>query len=398
MLGRGGVRSSIMESRVKYEVANQLQELTRAPIAYRVEGGRDLALDRTDVLVRKYLRARTDHFRVVFRQTAFALGFQAIASAALLGLGGWLVMEGQLTLGQLVAAELIVATIAGSFTKLGKQLEDWYDLMAAVDKLGHLVDLPLERHDGEAFHTGRSPLGLSVELLHVGYGYGHGHDILSDVSLTIPAGGKLAVVGPSGSGKSTLSEILYGLRSVSRGRIEIDGVNLRDLSLTRLRESIALVQDVEIIDGTILENVRLGRNAMRSDTIREALESVGLWDELSHLPEGMHTRLSSSGSPLSRGQARRLMLARALAGAPRLLILDEALDRLDLDSRGLVIETLFKTNPAFTLILITHDEEMARLCDRVVVLAEGRATPKKLDAGQPDLGRWLMEMRECRSA
>lgn len=160
VLGRGAVSSSISESKCKYKTADWLQDLARCPITFKLDGGAEFALERGDQLIHNYLTARKQHFRVLIRQIAFALGLQALASAVLLGIGGWLVMRGQLTLGQLVAAELIVTVIVGSFAKLGKSMESFYDLMAAVDKLGVLFDLPIEEQQGVLHQFDSKPASL----------------------------------------------------------------------------------------------------------------------------------------------------------------------------------------------------------------------------------------------
>ena len=158
VLGRGAVSSSIKESKMKYRMAAWLEDLTGCPMAFRHSGAGNFAIDRADRLTYEYLTARKLHFRVLMRQMVFVLGLQAVASTVLLGMGGWLVISGQLTLGQLVAAELIVTVIVGSFAKLGKHVESFYDLLAAVDKLGTLFDLPMERRDG-LLSLSRRPAG-----------------------------------------------------------------------------------------------------------------------------------------------------------------------------------------------------------------------------------------------
>lgn len=369
LLGRGAIRTSIQESRAKYAVAGCLEEMARAPVAYKMGLGPEYAIDRADRLSRHYLEARRRHFNILMRQIVFALGFQAVATAGMLGLGGWLVINNQLTLGQLVAAELIVATVIGSFAKLGKHLEGWYDLMAAVDKLGHLIDLPLERRHGE--DPNFAPVGTTVVAHNVSYAYDH-HEVLEGLDLEIRPGERVAIVGPSGSGKSTLADILYGLREPTHGYVTLDGVNLRDLDLEAVREEVALVKGLDVVDDTILENIRMGRNHLGLKEIHDALEAVQLADEVAALPEGMHTRLFPTGAPLSLGQARRLMLARAIAGRPNLLVLDEALDGLDVDSRGAVFDAVFHSPRQWTVIVVTHSQEVAARCDRAVALVHGK--------------------------
>ncbi|MFM7845411.1 MAG: ABC transporter transmembrane domain-containing protein, partial [Planctomycetota bacterium] len=159
-LGRGAVRTAIDESKAKYAVGAWLEELSTCNVTFKGAGGPALALAITDQLTTDYLQARRQHFRVLMRQIIFAVGLQAVGSSLLLGIGGWLVLDGQLTLGQLVAAELIVAVILGSFAKFGKQMESFYDLLAAVDKVGHLLDLPTERTHGSPAAVRPEPAAL----------------------------------------------------------------------------------------------------------------------------------------------------------------------------------------------------------------------------------------------
>lgn len=148
-LGRGAVKTSIQESVSKYAIAGWLEQIAHFPNLFKSPGGERFALDRTDLLARRYLDARQSHFRVLIRQICGLLALQAIASSSLLVVGGVLVLSGELTLGQLVASEIIVNAVVASVAKLGKHLEGWYDAMAAVDKLGYLIDLETEREEGE---------------------------------------------------------------------------------------------------------------------------------------------------------------------------------------------------------------------------------------------------------
>lgn len=368
VLGRGAVRSAVRESIAKYAVAGCLEEVARHPVAFKTAGGPDLALERVDALTREYLTTRAAHFRVLIRQFGFALLLQVIANVALLALGGALVGRGQLTLGELVAAEIVVTLVVATFAKLGKQLEAYYDLLAAVDKLGHLLDLPLEPHGGEPYRAGAGGAAVTVHGVTFTYDGQHG-PALAALSLRFAAGERVAVTGPNGSGKSTLADLLYGLRHPDDGWVEIDGSDLRTLRLDTLRAHVALVKGVEVIEATVLENVRVGRDEITHADAREALRRVGLLDTVMALPRGLDTPLWTGGVPLSLGQTNRLMLARAIAGRPRLLILDETLDHMDADIRETVLPAIFDPAAPWTLILVTHSDEAARLCGRTVRLA-----------------------------
>ncbi|GIW92204.1 MAG: hypothetical protein KatS3mg110_0245 [Pirellulaceae bacterium] len=376
VLGKGAVRSSIRESWAKYDVAGWLEEIARHPVAFKLYEGPRYAWEKADQLSRKYLTARQRHFRILLRQFVFSFGLQVLASTVLLGVGGYLVILGQLTLGQLVAAQIVVSLVVDSFTKLGKHLENFYDLMAATDKLGHLLDLPLERDDG-AFHQSHTG-GMSLRCVDVSFVYeSDRREVLKGVSFEVEPGERVAIVGPSGAGKSTLVDLLVGLRQPTKGHVELDGMDVRDLRLESLREHTAVVKGIEVFEGTILENVRMGRDYITVADVRQALHEVRLLGEVLELPDGINTRLSTGGTPLSLGQAERLMLARAIVGAPRLLILDELLDDMDQEVRRILLPTLFGANARWTLLVVTHSQEVAQLCDRQIRLERNGARPSE---------------------
>lgn len=372
-MGRTAVATAIKESKQKYEVAAWLEEMVRHPATFKTAGGPAFAASRAEDLVRGYLTARAKHFKIVFRQTAGALALQAVASAGLLAVGGWLVIGGKLTLGQLVAAELVVALVVAGFAKLGKYLETYYDLLAAVDKLGNLVDLQLE--PTKAGTLPRIDGGAHLRLTRVGFGYGPDATLLSDVSVEIRSGRRVGIVGVNGAGKSTLVDLVYGLRTPARGCIAIDGVDTRELHVESLREHVALVRGSEIFEGTIFDNIRVGRPDVSLEQVRRALAAVGLLDDIDALRDGVMTRLSTGAPELSFGQARRIAIARAIAGRPRLLVLDESLDGLDEDARNRVWSTLFDRSAPWTLVVTTHDRLALRSCDEVFVLDGGSLRP-----------------------
>jgi ABC-type bacteriocin/lantibiotic exporter with double-glycine peptidase domain len=230
-----------------------------------------------------------------------------------------------------------------------------------------LIDLPLER-DGGGTHHSRTR-GAAVTVHDVSFGYeGNQREVLSHLSLRIEPGEHVALVGPNGAGKSTLVDVLFGLRQPRDGWVEIDGADLRSLRLDTLREHVAVVKGVEAIEGTILENVRMGRDEVTLPDVRDALRSVGLLDAVLELPDGLDTRLWTGGAPLSLGQAMRLMIARSIVGQPRLLILDEAFDHMDNEVRETVLPAILGPNTHWTVLIVTHSDEVAKLCHRVVRL------------------------------
>ncbi len=361
-LGWGGVRTALRESHAKYDVAAWLQELLHRHRAIKLAGGPRLAAAVGDRLAAEYLSARRAHFRVVWRQTLFALGLQVVGGTALLGLGGYLVVHQQLTLGQLVASELIVSVVLGSVAKLGKYAETYYDLLAGSEKLGLLTDLPLERDGGEAPPPGGA---LAVRL--------RGVDRVSGRRLPIPAdwavaaGERVAVVGPPGAGKTLLFETIAGLREPDHGVVELDGLDVRVFDPDKLREEVELVGGAEVFIGTVNDNLRVGRADLSAAAVRDALRAVGLLEVVQALPQGFDTVLTPNGGPLSAAQAVRLTLARAIAARPRLLLLDCTLDAAD-DSADL-LPALFDRAAPWTLLVATTSPAVVGRCDRIIPLA-----------------------------
>lgn len=362
VLGRGAVKTSIKESKAKYEVAAWLEELAGCPTVFRNGVAAEFALGRAGYKTHKYLTARQEHFRVLMRQILFALGLQALASTVLLGLGGWLVISKQLTLGQLVAAELIVTIIVGSFAKLGKHMESWYDMVAAIDKLGALFDLPVEPQQGLFQLPGEYP--IEVHAHDVSYSTPTLGTVLDGLNLQIDGGSRVLIPAASGRG-SVLLELLFGLRKASSGHLTLNDVDPGDLRPDVLRSKVALVRDIEIFTGSVAENVHLERPDVSVQDVRDALKAVGLEDTVEHLPDGLETRLMEGGYPLTPPEARRLMLARAIAGRPRLLLVDGTLDSFSDAEAAQLVEVLASPTRDWTLFLVTARDIPAGIDTRI---------------------------------
>ena len=362
LLGRGATYSSIKESKAKYAVAGWLEEMVRHLFALKTAGGGDYFVHRLDTLSAEWLTARGAHFRIYFRQFIGALGIQVVAHAGLLAVGGYLVVERQLTIGQLVAAELIVTAVVASRSKLGGKLESLYDRVAAADKLGALLNVPVERRDeGDPLPAGPA---LEVELRDVRPEGG----CFAPLSLRVAAGDSLAVAGDARQ-TAALADMLFGLRLPAAGTILLDGRDLRDLRLSELRDHVAVVREPETLPGTIADNVRaaVGEHGEMSATeVWTLLDEVGLGERVRALPRGLQTELLPSGAPLDRHAQLQLTLARALAADPALLVLDRVLDAWPPDEREALFESLANGR---SLIVLTQDVTNAERCAAQVVLS-----------------------------
>lgn len=372
VMARGAVSTSIAESYAKYAVVHWFEEIARHPNLFKGPGGYSLAMDRADQLARTYLDARRSHFRILLRQIVGMLTLEVLSTVGLLMVGGILVLRQELTLGQLVASELTVATIVAALSKLPKQLEVWYDAMAAMDKVGHLVDLETEREDGDT--PGRRTGPAEVRVQDATFGFHADRPLFSHLSFQLSPGESGAIVGAQGSGASTLLSLLFGLRRLEHGFITVDGLDVRSWNLEQLRSEVLLLRVHDIMDGTVADNIRLGRPDLSHDDVRVALEKAGLFEEIMSLPQGMNSLLMSGGLPLSSRQQIRLLVARAIAQKPRLLLVDEMLDGLDAATLGSLADRLFDPQAGWTVLVSTRDADVLRRCRRVICLNEGRLT------------------------
>ena len=372
VLGRGAVSSGIDESKMKYRLTSWYEDLLRCQSTFKAAGGPEFAIDRANLLSANYLSARRSHFKILFRLISFVLGLQALAGTVLLGGGGWLVIQGQLSLGQLVAAELIVTTILTSMAKLGKHLEGFYDLVASVDKLGALLDLGVERHDGllsvrdtdEILVGGASVVVEGVSLTPPN----HVPNVLLDCR--IQPSERIAIYGPTGSGKSTAARLLFALEAPRSGRINICGSEPLDLRPDVLRSTVALAGEPEVFEGTIADNVHLRRPGVSSNDVRTALEQVGLLGYVLALKDGVDTVINANGSPLTTTQLRLLSIARAMVGHPKLLVVDGLLDALPDGDLERVIGALTTSDRRWTLIATTGRRSVAEWFNRTIHLTD----------------------------
>ncbi len=372
VMARGAVDTSIAESRAKYAVVHWFEELARHPHLFKGAGGYALAADQADLLARTYLDARRHHFRILIRQIGGCLSLEVLATVALLLVGGVLVLRQELTLGQFVASELTITSIVAALAKLPKQIEIWYDAMAAVDKVGHLLDLKTEREDGDVSVGTDGPAAVRVQG--ATFGYQPERPLFTSLSFQVASGESTAVVGPHGSGASTLLALVFALRPLDRGFISINGLDVRNWDLQRLRSRIMLLRGADVMDGTVADNLRLGRSDLGYDEVRLVLEKTGLFETVMALPQGVDTPLLSGGMPLSSRQRIRLLLARALLQKPRLLLVDELFDGVDPETFASIADCVFDPAAGWTVLIATRDPAVVKRCRHVIRLGEGGPT------------------------
>lgn len=383
VLGRGGIETAVIASKKKYATAAWLEEVARVFLALKFHGTSAYPSHQLDVLLQQWVTARRTHFRVYLRQVFSSSIFRAIATVGVLALGGLLVIDRQISLGQLVAAEIVLILILGAVDKLINQLDAWYDLVAASDKVSSVLELPIEQN-GKVKVVHREN-GGTIAFKDIHHGYPGQPPLLSGVSLTIQQGQRVSLVGRSGAGKSTLLRLLLGTERADRGVISYNDVDVRIADLNCLRREIGIAQPENLlINASILDNILLGREIDHAD-VMWALDMAYLRDDVETLPEGLSTMISSMGLELPYGLRRRIQIARAIVQRPDTLLLDECFDGVDDAMKLHILDGLFAYS-GWTIINVSHDLEIIRRTHMIHVLHGGviceSGTPADLTARQ----------------
>lgn len=371
--GRRGLETSLRESKYKYQIAHWLEELARTNFSFKLAGHTRLPIDRTDTMLHSYLGARESHFHVLKQQYILLVMFKVLVAAGLLILGGILVMEQQLNIGQFVAAELIILYVMSSVEKLVFNLTDLYDVLTALEKIGQVVDLELEKCEGPAIPK-HNEHGMKVEIEDVMFRYPNmERNILDGMSLKITPGEKITVTGSNGSGKSTLLSILAGLYTPISGSIIFDDLPVGNLNVESLRDDMgACLTEEKIFEGTLAENISLGRNRVSFQDIQWAANAMGLSEFVRKQNKGFDTHIDPEGQKLPRSVVQKILLARAISNKPRLLLLEDAFEHIAESEQKQMIDALTASDAPWTLIAVSSNNYLARKSDRMAVMHEGK--------------------------
>ncbi len=375
--GARGMESSLEESKYKYLTAFWLEELGRSNSTFKLAGETALPLQRADDLATRYTKARRTHFSVLLGHYWAMVAFKTVVTLALLILGGLLVMNESMNIGQFVAAEIVILLVLNAVEKVILGLDSIYDVLTALEKIGNVTDLPLEKEDGlkipVTFEQGGA---MAVELRKLSFkSHWSGNAVIDGLDLVLRPGEKVCITGPNGSGKSTLLHMLAGLVEPANGTILLDGEGLRSLDLESARSAMgdSFTQE-EIFSGTLLENIIMGRPWITEDQARAACLRTGLMPMIADLPDGVLTVLDPLGSRLPQSLVRRIIIARCLASRPRLVLYEDDALPMPANEHDVLLELLTGKDAPFTLIAVSNDPLFQRHFKRVIKLENGHIT------------------------
>jgi ABC-type bacteriocin/lantibiotic exporter with double-glycine peptidase domain len=372
VLGRNGIDTAVDESKAKYATAAWLETIARNYNVFKFFNGLNRANRLSHDLANQYTKKRKEHFRTLFVQNVGAVTLYAVVGTLMLALGGGLVIKGQINLGQFVAAELIIFGVLAAFVRFISKLEYFYDMLAALDKIGFLDDLPQEKIGTYALASNRFSY---IEAFNLSFSFSPRVNLINRVNFNLSTGESVAILGESGVGKTTLIGLVTGLRQPTIGYIEFDGNDLRQLNQNLLRNTIGIAGRIEVVEGSIIENIVLDREDIPLNNINLILGELGLLDDFTSLESGLDTQLTAFGAPLSTTQLQRLMLARAIVGKPNLLIIDGLLDNLTTQELSSVLNLLKAHQVDWMLMVSTRFEHIANQFNQTISLNQQNSEP-----------------------
>ena len=383
-------------TRVRERVGEMLGAISEAVVgapvvrAYAVEGRTS---ERIDTAIESHRQAATRAQKIVALTFSSGEVVSGVATAAVVVVGVLLGIDGDITLGQLVAFLFLITLFVGPVQVGTEVLNQAQNAVAGWRRVIGVIDTPADVADPgpDGVVLPRGPIDVRFE--HVSFHYPNGPRVLHDVSVTVPPQSWIAVVGETGSGKTTFAKLLTRLMDPSEGRVVVDGVDLRNVQFSSLRARIVMVpQDGFLFDTTLLDNIRYGRPESSEDDVALALTELGLADWVDGLPHGLATPVGQRGESLSAGERQLVALARAYLADPDLLVLDEATSSIDPATEVRVQRALEGLTRGRTALSIAHRMSTAEAADEVLVFSAGRLVERGVHADLVALGGIYSDM------
>ena len=372
LMSHGGLKATIDMSHAKYETLHWLQEISRNLLHFKSTDSQALLLRRTDEFVHSYLETRHTRFAILIRQYLGSVGWQAVAHSGLLAIAGWLLSIGQLTLGQLVAAEVVVGGLLLSFDAVVKRMGHIYYFFTGLNELDFLFSLPKD----QASATLSVPLpdptihGIRMTCKDIAVIHPGMPPTFEHFNLEVIPGEKIGVYTSTAAAKTALARVLAGLETPTGGVLRYNGVDLRHLELHAINRCRGFMLDTQLtlFEGTIEDNIVLGRSYIPYSDVQWALRFTELEEDVDALPQGLKTHIRAPGQILAPTHITRILLARAILARPQILIFDGIIHNVPPAMRETVLRRLCSKDEPWSVIFVSNDPNLTPHVDRRIIL------------------------------
>ena len=362
-----GFEASLEESNYKYDLGGWVQEIARGIKTFKFFNSFNLHLEKTNHLLEGYLHARNRHFQILKLQYWSLVVFKILITAAMLIVGGVLLIRQQINIGQFIAAEIIILTIMNAVEKLIVSLETVYDLLTSVEKINKITEKPIDEEGSYEFVKKQ---GIEIEAKNLSFGF-EKNDILQNISFHIKPGQKVAITGDGDSGKTVLLRLLTGVFQDFEGDLSFDQIPINNYNLNTLRNHIGIyMQKQDIFSASLWENITLGNTNIKEQDVLDTFKIVGLESFYKSLNKGFDTHLEPTGKQLSSSNVQKLLIARSLLNQPALLLLDEPMKLIAADDKQYLQNYLFGLKDV-TIIFTTNDPSLISKSEMVIHLEKG---------------------------
>ncbi|HET8860228.1 peptidase domain-containing ABC transporter [Marivirga sp.] len=372
LTGPKGLKTSIRESNYKYETAHWLEELARNMESFKMAEDSKLPLEKNNKNTENYIKARRSHFSVIINQFSLMIGFKAVVAAGLLLIGGFLVIEQQMNIGQFVAAEIIVVLIINSVEKLIFVIESIYDVLTAVEKIAVVTDKPLEDYSPGSHPLTKSE-GMAIKLRDITLnGNEANHTFLNNINLDIKGGEKIGIAGSSNAGKSIVLQLISGWFTNYKGNIMFNSAALKDLNISDVRRNIGDCMSFGgIFQGTIEENIKIGSPMSDMAEIQKATEITGLSEFMDREPAGYQRMLFPGDKTFPKEIKQQILWTRGILGKKTLILWEDIFGMISQDKKHKFTKYLCRKDNPQTAILVSNDLRILENCDRVIGMENG---------------------------
>jgi len=372
LLSHGGLKATIEMSHAKYDTLHWMQEISYNLLHFKATDSQAILMQRTDELVGKYVQTRQTRFGILIRQYLGSVGWQAIAHGGLIATAAWLLSIGQLTLGQLVAAEVVVSGLLASFDEVVKRMGHIFYFMTGLRELDLVLSLPKDQGSSALSVPLPDPTVHGIRLTCKDLTVRHAGvpAIFEQFNVEVTPGEKIGIYASTTAAKTALARVLAGLEMPTGGVIRYNGVDLRHIDMNAINRCRGFMIDSQLtlFEGTIEDNILLGRSYIPYSDVRWALRFAELEEDVDTLPQGLKTHIRAPGKILAPTHMMRILLARAILGRPQILIFDGILHTLQPVLRETLLRRLCSKDEPWSVIFVSNDPNLTPHVDRRLIL------------------------------